>query len=72
MVITGANSEAADAQECLLAPAPCRLGQNAWMYPSVMETKSQILVLAGLLINDINKHLVVCQKQDATILHLMI
>ena len=29
MVITGANSEAADAKECLLARAPCGLGPNA-------------------------------------------
>lgn len=33
--------------------------------------KHQIPVLAGLLINDINECLVICQKQDGTIFHVM-
>ena len=33
--------------------------------------KHQILVLAGLLINDINECLVICQKQDGTIFYVM-
>ena len=38
--ITGANFEAANAQGCLLAPAPCGLGSNASIYAAVTETMS--------------------------------
>ena len=33
--------------------------------------KHQILVVAGLFINDINECLIICQKQDGTIFHVM-